>query len=138
MEASHLRSDCVNIMKHQKLPPSNITKEERQALEDLRNDPSIMVLPADKGRATVIMNKTEYREKCLELLNDSITYTKLKKDPTKKYSERLVKTLRPLKDSELITYEQYRCMYPTSTEPPKFYGLPKVHKPACPLRPIVA
>ena len=29
-------------------------------------------------------------------------------------------------------------MYPTATEPPKFYGLPNVHKPPCPLRPIVA
>ena len=29
-------------------------------------------------------------------------------------------------------------MYPTTTEPPKFYGLSKVHKPPCPLRPTVA
>ena len=32
-----------------------------------------------------------------------------------------------------------RCRaYPTATEPPNFYGLPKVHKPPCPLRPIGA
>ena len=29
-------------------------------------------------------------------------------------------------------------MYPTGTGPPKFYGLPKIHKPGTPLRPIVS
>ena len=32
----------------------------------------------------------------------------------------------------------YKELYPTCEELPKFYGLPKVHKPALPLRPIVA
>ncbi|XP_019619742.1 PREDICTED: uncharacterized protein LOC109466463 [Branchiostoma belcheri] len=137
-EAAHLRSDCVHLLKHRKMPPSNITKEERLALDDLRKDSSIIILPADKGRATVIMNKSEYQDKCSDLLNDSTTYCRLKKDPTNNYSDKLTKILRPLKDQELITYEQYRTLYPTSTEPPKFYGLPKVHKPDCPLRPIVA
>ena len=29
-------------------------------------------------------------------------------------------------------------MYPTGCVPPKFYGLPKIHKPGTPLRPIVS
>ena len=29
-------------------------------------------------------------------------------------------------------------MYPTSCVPPKFHGLPKIHKPDTPLRPIVS
>ena len=29
-------------------------------------------------------------------------------------------------------------MYPTGCVPPKFYGLPKIHKPDTPLRPIVS
>ena len=29
-------------------------------------------------------------------------------------------------------------MYPTDCVPPKFYGLPKIHKPDTPLRPIVS
>ena len=32
----------------------------------------------------------------------------------------------------------YRRLYPTGTSPPKFYGLPKVHKSGMPLRPIVS
>ena len=29
-------------------------------------------------------------------------------------------------------------MYPIGSVPPKFYGLPKIHKPDTPLRPIVS
>ena len=32
----------------------------------------------------------------------------------------------------------YRRLYPTGASPPKFYGLPKVHKSGMPLRPIVS
>ena len=38
----------------------------------------------------------------------------------------------------LCTPELYRRHYPSSADVPKFYGLPKVHKAAVPLRPIVA
>ena len=39
-----------------------------------------MVLPADKGRVTVVMKKEEYLEKCYNLLKDEKTYLKLKRD----------------------------------------------------------
>ena len=32
----------------------------------------------------------------------------------------------------------YKTMYPTSCNPPKFYGLPKIDKTGTPLRPIVS
>ena len=32
----------------------------------------------------------------------------------------------------------YKKMYPTGASPPKFYGLPKIHKKNIPLRPIVS
>ena len=32
----------------------------------------------------------------------------------------------------------YKAMYPTGCVPPKFYGLPKIHKTGNPLRPIVS
>ena len=38
----------------------------------------------------------------------------------------------------LIDSNTYKSMYPTGCVPPKFYGLPKIHKPDTPLRPIVS
>ena len=97
-----------------------------------------MILSADKGRATVILNTADYKTKCQDLLNDKRTYKQLKKDPTNSYRTKLINLLKELKNSGAITQEQYYKVYPTATEPPKFYDLPKVHKPPCPLRPIVA
>ena len=84
------------------------------------------------------MNTTTYKEKANELLSDTYTYTRIKKDPTAKYKTQLVDKLKALKDEEAIDNKLYRQLYPTTSVVPKFYGLPKVHKPSCPLRPIVA
>ena len=32
----------------------------------------------------------------------------------------------------------YNTKYPTGCTPPKFYGLPKIHKTGTPIRPIVS
>jgi hypothetical protein len=63
---------------------------------------------------------------------------KLDKDPTANLKSKVISHLKSLKDQNHIPIELYRHLYPTSTETPKFYCLPKVHKPQVPLRPIVA
>ena len=92
-----------------------------------------MILPADKGRATVVMPKGMYNTKALELLQDRKTYMPLKKDPTSRYSTKLIDLLKNLKKKEALTKDQYRALYPTVQDIPKFYGLPKVHKKEGPL-----
>ena len=42
---------------------------------------TFLILPADKGRATVVLNKAEYDEKLLVMLSDARTYKKLDRDP---------------------------------------------------------
>ena len=49
----------------------NITKEEWEAIKTLRENPSHMVLTADKGVALVVMDKSQYIDKCMVLLNDT-------------------------------------------------------------------
>ena len=137
-EASMLRSDCVKMLKSCKTPPSNISTAEREALESLQANKDIMILPADKGRAVVVLDKSEYLEKAHTLLSDTNTYKKLPKDPTNMYTKRVVDVIKPLKDNGILPVVIYRRIYPTMTESPKFYGLPKIHKPEVPLRPIVA
>ena len=40
-------------------------------VETLENDDSIMILPADKGKVTIVINKDAYyNEKCNQLLRD--------------------------------------------------------------------
>ena len=62
--------------------PNNLTKGEKQALKRLKNNENIVILPADKGRVTVVMDKKDYHDKMNELVNDKQTYQELKRDPT--------------------------------------------------------
>ena len=55
-----------------------------------------MILPADKGRTTVIISKGQYYEKANKLLDDAKKYLQLSKDPTSKYAARLTKHLQSL------------------------------------------
>ena len=55
-----------------------------------------MIQPADKGKATVIMDTDEYEQKVR--LSDDKTYEKLKKDPTQKCKIQLLSIIRKLKE----------------------------------------
>ena len=85
------------------------------------------------------MDTEEYHQKCKTLLSDSNTYKKLgKRDPTARFKKELVSVLQSIEHEGAINRVEYRKLYPTAENPPKFYGLPKVHKANTPLRPIVS
>jgi hypothetical protein len=59
-----------------------ISKQEQEALKSLQHDQDIIILPADKGRMTVILDKPDYIEKAKQLLSDTTTYQRIDRDPT--------------------------------------------------------
>ena len=67
-KATQLRTEIVGAIKSSKVPKSNISKGEKTALGSLKQKDSFMILPADKGRATVVMDKTEYEKKVNTML----------------------------------------------------------------------
>ena len=69
------------------------------------------------------------------LLNDSV-YRKMKKDPTPATERKVLKEVR--QQEGLVPNELGRRLKPSASLPPKLYGLPKIHKPDVPLRPIVS
>ena len=62
----------------------------------------------------------------------------LRKDPTTNYKSKLVNIIREWRANKTISDNLYYRLYPTADCPPKFYGLPKIHKDGIPLRPIVS
>jgi len=58
-----VRRAVNRILQQAKPPEPNITKEMRDTLERLKEDDSIMVLPADKGHASVVMDVNNYHTK---------------------------------------------------------------------------
>ena len=85
----------------------------------------------------VIMDRQDCINKANSLLNQN-TYRSIPRDPTNSIKNKLISILKRVKNQTGLDSKTYKCMYPTSCVPPKFYGLPKIHKPDTPLRPIVS
>ena len=139
-EADELQVEVKKTLKkvqNQVRTTSNITNEEYRALKELKEDKSRMIFTADKGVALVIMDKNDYIQKADELLNTN-TYKKITEDQTNKHKNRLVNILKNIESEGGLSEETYKKLYPTGAVSPKFYGLPKVHKPGIPLIPIVS
>ena len=116
---------------------SNITQEEFRALKELTEDKSRMILTADKGVALVIIDKNDYVQKAEELLNTN-TFKKIPEDPINKQKNKLINILKSIKSEGGLSEDTYKRLYPTGAVASKFYGLPKIHKPGIPLKPIVS
>ena len=56
----NIRSRRASTIQSASITDSNLTKDERQALKRLKTDEDIVILSADKGRVTVVMDKTDY------------------------------------------------------------------------------
>ena len=138
-ERDKLRAEVCGALKSARMSTSNISKEERAAVRNIGKDTSIMILPADKGKATVVMDKKDYEKKVKDMLSDERTYLKLDNDPTLKYRKKLVSILDKMRSEKKITTKQYQHLNPASENQniPRMYCTPKIHKTGNPLRPIV-
>ena len=83
------------------------------------------IIKQDKGRGVVILDKKDYIEKCINIL-DSKQFKKLKKDPTKTLENKMQRTLRKIKQH--INENDYKRMYPTGSRPDLFYTTAKVQQ----------
>ncbi|KAK4887009.1 hypothetical protein RN001_003280 [Aquatica leii] len=99
---------------------------------------NLVVTKADKGNCVVVLNKVDYVDKVLDFLSND-DFNLLSKDPNpsflsifksslKKYSITLSSLGKPNKF-------YFQIMNPST---PLLYGLPKLHKPGIPIRPVVS
>ena len=96
-----------------------------------------IVFTADKGVAKVIMDRQDYMNKANSILNQN-TYRSIPQDPITTIKNKLIGILKWVKNQTGLDSLTYKSMDPTGCVPPKFYGLPKIHKPDTPLRSIVS
>ena len=80
--ADLLRLNVSGVLHQTKPPKPNLTPLQHRALHALREDPTIVIIPADKGRATVLLNKEKYIQKMEAIVNDETKYRVVKQDPT--------------------------------------------------------
>ena len=130
----------IMVQDFENLNWNNLSKNEREALDKLKRNQSIVIKIADKGGAIVVMDRSEYTELIKKDLNDTRYYTKLEHDNIQDIISEKDKLVEDMKDYlDSTEYETLSDNGNVST--PIFYGLPKIHKTFVklpPLRPIVA
>ena len=68
------KTSCAIASKENKQIKHKITLEQRNAINSLAQDNSIVIKEADKGGGIVIMNTDFYKNKVLEMLTDDSYY----------------------------------------------------------------
>ena len=106
------------------MPRSNLTRKQRTALKELKGLKDEVILPADKGNATVMMRRCDYDGKMEEMLGTG-TYGKLRGDPTATQENRLSRKLKGLEKNGEITSGLYNRLRAQEANPLGFTAYPK-------------
>jgi len=105
------------------------------------NDDIIITKP-DKGSGVVILNKNEYNDKMMTILNGTTKFLDLgpatSNVNTTKIETQIQRRLLQLNKEKLISKTEYKEIRPTGSHPSRMYGLPKTHKKDVPFRPILS
>ena len=117
----------------------HLTREEQQALQDLRTYDDIIIKQADKGSAVVVMDKEAYVQAAMRQLTDKEIYQPLPNDPTsamiKKVNQRLLEAHRK---GNIDDVTKDYLLASGDERAGRFYLLPKLHKKGCPGRPVIS
>jgi len=117
---------------------NNLTKYEIKALYQLRNNKSITIKKGDKGAGIVVLDTNDYYNKVQDMLNDIDTYTPITQDNSKDIKSEADLHIQELFNKNLLNKKQLSYFKRFTPRCPTFYGIPKIHKPNTPLRPIVS
>ena len=110
-------------------PRDNLHSEESNALLTLKNNDEIVIKPADKGSAVVLMDREQYLWEGYRQLHDTTYYTKL---PSPIYTDTVPlvsEIVNSLWNKKSIDYKQRNYLFGDAEPRPRlFYMLPKIHK----------
>ena len=126
----YILNDIVKNLKNNFLPT-----RFRKALISLKMNKDVIITRADKGNKVVILDQTEYFAKLNDVLSDSNTYCKVAANPLKTWQRSYNKKLKEILCNFPDLCKRFSAYLPSL---PYMYGLPKIHKPGNPRRPIVS
>ena len=110
--------------------PANITPRERIAIKTIASNPSIVVKPADKGSAIVIMSREQYTKEASRQLNNPHHYRPIPEPIYPTTTTKVLSLVQALRDGNYITKKQFEFLQPPSQPRARtLYLLPKIHKP---------
>lgn len=138
MYISAVQKDIMRACSKVKPFRQNLSYEERKSLDSLSRRSDVVIKPADKGGAIVILDKVDYLKEGYRQLENKDFYTELTEDPTKLFESEICRELNSLHKEGKISRDMLKAMLPIQPAPGRFYLLPKIHKTNHPGRPIVS
>ena len=91
--------------------------EYQDTINKLSSNKDICLIKQDKGRGIIIMDKSKYLDKCLEIL-ETDKFVKLDEDPTPQFETRVQNCLKRMK--KRLGIKTYRQIYPSSSRHAQF------------------
>ena len=105
----------------------NLTKEEYKAVRSLNNNKDIIIKPADKGSAIVILNKQSYINEGQRQLHNTQFYEEKKSDLTGEVIHRIM-YMSTICHKWVKYPKTFNCLTTDIDRTQQFYLLPKIHK----------
>ena len=103
-----MRQTVSEILRKSNPPPCNLTRSQKVALKELKNEKSIDVYPFDKGSGFVLIK----HEDALKKIEEQIGHTKISQtDPTKTLITKFQIALRQLYKEKKLTKSLYKKSY---------------------------
>ena len=125
LETLEKESDSIELRNG----PPNLTKPEKQAIKSLQNNKNIIIKPADKGSATVIMNKKDYIDEANRQLSNTLHYRKLSQPVFPTITNKVNEILTSLHNKKSIDKKQLEYLsVPLNPRNRQLYLVPKIHK----------
>jgi hypothetical protein len=118
----------------------NLSPSERMALDQLIKNDNIVIKPADKGSAVVIMDRLDYLREGYKQLANTQFYTKLDQNPTEKHRIEVQNIVEDMFQNGEIDKSLKDYLTDTTGRTSEMYLLPKIHKGIDPPpgRPIIS
>lgn len=98
---------------------------------------NLIFTKADKGNCLIIMSKQDYINKTEHFLNTN-NFEILNRNPMSKFLAHVKETLKQQEQFFSELNINLKKFIHTNSSFPRLYGLPKIHKPDSPMRPVVS
>ncbi|KAL9971793.1 hypothetical protein ACROYT_G018001 [Oculina patagonica] len=121
-------------------PKQNLSRNERKALNELKQFKEINLKKADKGNTTVVMNTIHKIQEGQTQINDQNNYRPLDNPMVKETHSKVSRLITNLHHGNHIDNmtEKWLSQTPNPPRIPEFYTLTKIHKPTMTGRPIIS
>ena len=121
--ASQLRSMANGVRRTAQLEMKRVGKDHCRTFEILRS---------------LAKDRSDYLTKMSIILDDRQSFRQIETETTLLSEERLTNQIRRMKHEAYISEEEYSLARLVGSMPARIYGLPKLHRAHCPLRPVMS